>query len=373
MKKVLFVASVTSHIIAFHIPYLKMFKDAKYEVHVASNGDDKIDYCDKHFNISFERSPFNKENISAYKELKKIIINENYDIIICNTPVASVITRLAAKESRKNGVRVIYIAHGFHFFKGASLKNWLIYYPIEKYLSKYTDDLITINEEDYEIAKKKMKAKKIHYIHGIGVDETKFNKQITKEERKKLRDLLNIKKEDFAIFYVGELSYRKNQIMLIDAMKDLVKENKNIKLLLAGSGGLTKFYKEKIKEYNLEQNVILLGYRSDIPNILKAVDLYVSTSKQEGLPINILEAKVSGLPIIVTNSRGNRDLIKDSINGFVVEIGDVETLKEKIKAIKSNEELRKNFINNSKEDVEQYSLKSVENEFKKIINMEGRG
>ena len=164
MKKILFVASVTSHILTFHIPYLKLFQEQGYEVHVASFGEDEIPYCDKHFNIPFARSPFQKNNLKAYRELKKVIQTEKYDIIECNTPMASVLTRLAAKKSRKQGTRVIYMAHGFHFFKGAPIKNWLTYYPIEKYLSRYTDDLITINEEDFEFAQKKMKAYKISSI-----------------------------------------------------------------------------------------------------------------------------------------------------------------------------------------------------------------
>ena len=198
MKKVLFVASISAHIKTFHVPYLKMFSENGYNVYVASNGELDIPYVYKHFNIEFERSPFNKKNIKVYKELKKIINEEAFDIIICNTPVASVLTRLAAKKSRiKNKTRVIYMAHGFHFYKGAPRKNFLIYYNLEKYLSKYTDDLITINEEDYEIAKKKFKAKNIYHINGIGIDKSKFDKQYTEEEKEKFRKSLRNKKRRF--------------------------------------------------------------------------------------------------------------------------------------------------------------------------------
>ena len=154
MKKVLFAATVDSHIKQFHLPYLKWFKEHGYEVHVATNGKEVIPYCDVKHQISFERSPLKFNNIKAIGQLKKIIEKEQFEIIHCHTPMGSVVTRLAALKARKNGTRVIYTAHGFHFFKGAPIQNWLIYYPIEKLMARYTDCLITINEEDYEFAKK---------------------------------------------------------------------------------------------------------------------------------------------------------------------------------------------------------------------------
>ena len=363
MKKVLVVASVTSHINAFHIPYLKMFKESGYEVHVASNGDKNIEYCDKHFNLEFARSPLSKENIKVYKNLKEIINEEKYEIVQCNTPVASVLTRLAAQKARKQGTRVIYMAHGFHFFKGAPLKNWFVFYPIEKYLSKCTDDLITINEEDYRLAKKKFKAKNTYHVHGVGLDKLKFentNKDI------KLRGKLGLNEKDFVMFFAGELNENKNQIMLIEAMKDLVKDNPNLKLLLAGKGDLQEFYESKIKGYRLEKNVFLLGYRKDIPEILSVIDLYTAMSKREGLPVNLLEARIMNLPIIVTNSRGQRELVKDGENGYVIEIGDVESLKEKIRFLYKNSEIREKFAQNAKKDLEKYYLENVYEEVKKI-------
>lgn len=367
-KKILFVASITRHILAFHIPYLKMFKEAGYEVHVATKGEEGIPYCDKHFEIKFERSPLRVSNLKAYKELKKIIDTECYDIIECNTPVASVLTRLVAKKTRKeNNTRVIYISHGFHFFKGAPILNWVTFYPVEKYLSKYTDDLITINKEDFEIAKNKMKAKNVYQIHGMGVDETKFNKQITKEERNAIRKKLNLSEEDFAIFFAGELNKNKNQIMLIEAMKDLVKENKNIKLLLAGDGVLKDFYKNKIKEYNLENNVFLLGYRNDVPEILKAVDLYVSASMREGLGINLVEAQISGVPIVVSKNRGHKEIIENNKNGYMFKLEDIAMLKKHLKSLIDDERKRNNFVETAKETSKIFYISNTLEEFKQTI------
>ena len=180
----MFTATVDSHILHFHLPYLKLFKDQGYEVHVATNGTEEIPYCDKKHTISFERSPYKINNLKAIKQLKQIIDKENYEIIHTHTPMGSVVTRLAAKGARKKGTRVIYTAHGFHFYKGAPLINWLLFYPVEKYLSKYTDTLITINDEDYQLAKKKFKKTNVEYVPGVGIDPNKFDIKMPNDEKK---------------------------------------------------------------------------------------------------------------------------------------------------------------------------------------------
>lgn len=177
MKKVLYVATVDSHIKAFHLPYLKLLKDMGYEVHVATNCDEKFDNCKKKYKISIERNPFKINNIKAIIQLKKIIEDEKYDLIHCHTPMGAVVARLASKRARKKfGTKVFYTAHGFHFYKGAPLINWLLFYPIEWYLSKFTDTIITINKEDNELAKKKFikRCKNIKYVPGVGVDTKKL-------------------------------------------------------------------------------------------------------------------------------------------------------------------------------------------------------
>lgn len=330
MKKVLFTATVDSHILQFHLPYLKWFKEQGYEVHVATNGDETIPYCDIKHKISFERSPFKINNLKAIKQLKKIIDNEKFDIIHCHTPMGSVVTRLAAKEARKHGTKVIYTAHGFHFYKGAPLINWIVFYPIEKWLSRYTDCLITINEEDYNLAKRKFKANQIELVHGVGVDENKFNFEMSKEEKHELRKSIGLKDDDFVLIQVGELNKNKNQMMAINAMKDIVEKNKNIHLLIVGKGELENLYREKIKKYELEENIHILGYRNDIPKLMKISDVLLSLSHREGLPVNVIEGMMIGLPVIATDCRGNRDLIENKRNGYVIECDNGKQLKDSI-------------------------------------------
>lgn len=368
MKKVLFVASITKHILSFHIPYLQYLKEKGYEIHVASNGEEAIPFCDKHFQLEFQRSPFAKENRSVYKKLKKIIEEENYQMIHCHTPVASVLTRLAAEKARKHGTKVLYTAHGFHFYHGAPLKNWLFFYPIEKYLAKYTDALITINEEDYTFAKRKLKAKKIYHIHGIGVEPSKFDFDMSEKKREEIRASFTLSSLDYLMMYAAELNDNKNQQMLIDAMKKLVPLYPNMKLILAGIGPLKEKFEKEIQENFLQSNVFLIGYRTDIPELLKISDLYVATSKREGLPVNILEAMIAGLPLVVTNSRGQRELVEDGKNGYIVELNDVNSLVEKIQNIYVDQRIQTQFTKYAKNHIENYLLSNVKREMKTIYD-----
>lgn len=369
MKKVLFTATVDSHILAFHIPYLKYFKEKGYEVHVATNGNANIPYCDKKIIIPFERSPFKTKNIKAYKSLKKIIKSENYDIIHTHTPVASVITRLASKKERKKGTRIIYTAHGFHFYKGASIRNWLLFYPVEKYLSKYIDTLITINEEDYNFVKRKFKkCNDIKYVPGVGVDEQKFNFIINNKEKIKLRKDLGLNENDFVMIFPAELNQNKNQIFIINVMEKLIKKYENIHLLLPGKDSYGGHYQKIVKEKNLQKNIHFLGYREDIPKLLKISDLSIATSKREGLPVNIIEAMCVKLPIVATNCRGHRELIKDGINGFLVDINDEKELENKIVYLYENSDVRKKMGENGASEFKKYSLLKIYDEMCSIYN-----
>lgn len=331
MKKVLFVATVTKHINTFHIPYLKWFKEQGYEVHVASKENENIEYCDKHFEIPFERFPLKKQNIKAYEQLKKIINENKYEIIHCHTPVGGVLTRLAARKARKKyNTKVIYTAHGFHFYKGAPLLNWIIYYPIEKICAKWTDCIITINKEDYELAKNKLKkATSVEYVHGVGVNTKKFLENISNEQKKKIEKELQIKEKDYILLYTAEISVRKNQLMLIDVVKELKQRNRNVILLLAGKdsmNGVCQAYAEKL---DITDRIRFLGYRKDINILMKFANLAVSTSRQEGLPVNIMEALCSGLRVVATNCRGNGELINEK-NGKLIPLNDVKQMANAI-------------------------------------------
>lgn len=368
MRKVLFTATVDSHILQFHLPFLKLFKENGYEVHVATNGNEEIPYCDVKHVVSFERSPIKINNLKAIRQLRKIINEEKFDIIHTHTPMGSVVTRLAAKKARKKyHTRVIYTAHGLHFFKGASAKNWLIFYPVEKYLSKYTDTLILINQEDYDLCKRKFKkCKDIQYVPGVGIDEAKFDFEMSEKEKHDLRKSVGVKDDDFVIIYPAEISKRKRQIWLIETINNLLKKNSNIHLLLPGKDSLEGKCQELVKELSLENQVHFLGYRKDIPKLLKISNLAISSANQEGLPVNIMEAMYVGLPIVASNCRGNRDLIQDNINGYLVSLEDNERFSKSIENMYNDTSKSGEFGNKSKEIINDYLLDKIMIEMKNI-------
>ena len=361
MKKVLFVATVTLHINAFHIPYLKMFKEKGYEVHVASSGNEKIEYCDKHYNLPFERFPLKWNNYKTYKELKKIIKENNYEIIHCHTPVGGLLTRLAARKFRKNGTKVFYTAHGFELFIGAPIKNWIVFFPVEWFLAKYTDTLITINKEDYELAQRKFnkRCKNIKYVHGVGIDREKFDIKITDMEKKVLKDSIGLKENDFVLTCIARLDKNKNQIFLLKVIEELVKDYCNIHLLLAGKDELNGYYQSIAKKMKIDSNVHFLGNRNDIPKLLKITDIVLSASKREGLPVNVMEAFASRVPVVALRCRGMEDLIVENKNGFIV--------NSKIEFINSIKKIYYvNIILDENSILDKFELESIKQEMKKI-------
>lgn len=354
MKKVLFVATVVRlHINMFHKPYIKWFHEQGWQVDVAANNDYEnkedcvIPYCDNFHCIPFERSPLKKGNLLAYQQLKELIDREEYDIIHCHTPMGSVITRLAAGKTRKSGTKVIYTAHGFHFYKGSSPLNWLIYYPIEKLLSFRTDLLITMNREDYACAQK-FNAGRVEIVNGVGYDFSKFAEP-NLEEKSKVRKELGFEEGDIFAISVAQLIKRKNHIVLIQAVAKL--NNPKFHLVICGDGVQEVELKEKAKELKVEKQIHFLGFRKDIPKLCHSADLFLFASLQEGLPIAVMEAMAYGLPIVASNIRGNVDLIDAGKGGYLVEPTDVDGFVNGIQTILKEPETLL--------EMKQYNLKKI--------------
>ena len=362
MKKVLFTAKVDSHIRHFHTPFLKEFKKHGYEVHVASAGEEVFEACDKKFNIEFGTNPFSKRVAKSYKALKVILTENNYDIVHTHTAIASVLTRIACfnvnRKRKTDKSKVIYTAHGFHFLKGGSIANWILFFPIEYILSKMTDVLIVINQEDYKLSERFKMGKKRYLVPGVGVDLEKF-------ARKNLDDL-NCG-SNFVITYIGELKDNKNQTLLIEAVEKALLVSQDITLNLVGDGDMMEALQELIKTKNLSEHVHMLGYRTDVKDILDCTNLVVSTSKREGLPVNVIESMAMGIPLILTRCRGHVDLVQNDINGFIVDY-DADLIKDKILRLKNDADLRERFSSKSLELVNQYSKETV---IKKMNEMYG--
>jgi glycosyltransferase EpsD len=368
-KKLLLCATVDIHFKAFHLPYMQWFKEQGWEVHMAAAGQMELPYIDKRFDIPIQRSPLKLQNIHAYHQLKSIIDDNKYDVIHCHTPMGGVLARIAARNARKLGTKVMYTAHGFHFCKGAPLINWLVYYPIEKALSHFTDCLITINEEDHARAlNRRFHAKRIEHVHGVGVNTERY-KPLGDTQKRESRENFGYKRDEFLMFYAAEFNKNKNQQFLIGVLALLKEEIPQARLLLAGEGLLQENCRELAKQLGVADKIDFLGYRHDIDRILPMCDIAVSSSIREGLPVNIMEAMSCGLPVIASDNRGNRELVQNFGNGFVIDPDDKNGMSDKIIMLSQNKALKHTLGMSGREMIERkYAINKVLDEKKFIYS-----
>lgn len=311
--KILYVTTISGTLGFFKEFIGELIRDG-HTVDVACNDSKNVvnpiitDYGCKVFSLSCTRSPLNKATLKTIRQIRDIVSSNGYDVVHCHTPIAAMCTRIACRKLRTNGVKVIYTAHGFHFYKGAPKKNWIVYYPIEKMCSRWTDVLITINQEDYEFARRKLKANRILYVPGVGIDISNISKkEVDKEEKR--RDL-GVPQNSTLLLSVGELNENKNHEIVIRAIAEI--DNDNIYYVIAGRGNRHDYLLNLISELGLESRVKLLGYRTDVLEVYKAADVFIHPSFREGLPVSVMEAMVCGLPVIASSIRGNVDLIDNN-------------------------------------------------------------
>lgn len=371
-KKVLFAATVVKqHIMTFHTPYLRMFQEMGWETAVAAANDYEdpaelnIPNCDTYYEIPFERIPWKAGNLRAYRELKKVIDEGNFDIIHCHTPVGAMMTRLAAMGARKRSTKVIYTAHGFHFHKGSSIFSWLAYYPVERLLAPLTDVLLTMNREDYALAQKRMHANRVEYVPGVGIDTSRFS--LDGFNRQKKRAVLGFQEHDFMILTVAEMNKNKNQSMVLKALSRLKDrpEFENMRYLICGMGSYETVLRQEAEELGILDHVLFMGYRKDIADIYRCSDLFAFMSYREGLPVALMEAMSSGMPTVCSAARGNVDLIEDGKEGRIIK-NDSETLANAILELYHDPVLRNRFGQAALEKVKQYDNQNVHRIMKDI-------
>lgn len=354
MKKVLIISTVSRQFYLFEKANIAALNKLGYEIHGSANYSDKNDRLNEinmiHHHIDIQRSPFSFKQLKAFFQLKKLMKKEKFDLVHCHAPMGGAIGRLAAKSV---GVeRVVYTAHGFHFYSGAPLINWLLYYPVEKFLARYTDILVTINSEDYERAKKNFKAKKVAYVNGIGIDLDKI------EEKSSVIPLeFNLPENAITLISIGELNSNKNHEIVIRALANV--KNPNIHYLIAGEGALKDKLNSLAKELGLEEQVHLLGYRTDISALCELSNIFVLPSYREGLSVALMEAMAHGLPVIASKIRGNTDLVDDNLGGKLIEPKDISTVIAAIVELTSDKESLYNYGLYNKERIKQFSFSNV--------------
>ena len=374
--KMLYILNVANRVNNFCMSSLIAAKKINVEYHIAGNWGyandieriaDEKKYGVYIHQIDFIRSPFDVRNYKAYKQLVEIVKRENYDVIHCNTPIGGVLGRLVGKKNKF--CKVIYQAHGFHFYKGAPKLNWMIYYPVEKWLAHYTDALITINHEDYELAKTKFKLRKngkVYYVPGVGIDTTQY--ALSANAREETRMKLNLKANDVALISMGDLIERKNYDTAIRAVA--ATNNLSLQYFICGKGPEEEKLKALAESLGVSEQIHFLGFRIDIKELLAAADIFLFTTKQEGLPRSMMEAMAAGLPCVASEIRGNTDLLKGTYGGYLCRTTDVSEFTDKLNILSKYKSIREKMGENNLATIQKFSTETVNEEIRKIYEIE---
>lgn len=351
MKKALIITNTASMVHLFNSVNIGALQDEGYEVHIACNfingntaskeaiEEYKREWREKKIishHIDFLRSPFSFKSFKIYRQTKELIKSEDFDIIHCHTPIVSAFTRIAASRLKVKA-KIIYTAHGFHFYKGCPLFNWITYYPIEKFLAPKTDLLITMNKEDYAIAQKNLKASQIEFIDGVGINADVIYE--TPTDRDGIREILGIPKDQLIMISVGEVNCNKNHKVAIEALS--LCRTKNIHYIVAGVGNCVDEHLTFARLCNVEDRVHFLGFRKDVYKILKASDIFIFPSYREGLSVALTEAMACELPIVASKIRGNIDLIDEEQGGFLCKPTNVKSMAKYIDTLAADADLRR--------------------------------
>lgn len=357
MMKILFAATVDIHIINHHLRIIHELHEQGNLIDVAANGTYTNDDIHQKYNVCFSKSPTSLDNLKAYRFMKQLLKKEDYDIISTHTPLASFFTRMAAEGLR---TKVIYTAHGFHFYQGAPLKNQLIYRNMERLAAHHTDRLVTINQEDYKAAQQFHYRPGGHavYIPGVGVDLSRI--EAARTDRRVIRKRLGLPEDAFVMISVGELNQNKNHLFVMNALQKELREDPMLYYVICGTDLWHGTYAEKIKELGLEGKVMLLGYRNDIYELLYGMDLFLCPSFREGLPVCVIEAMAAGVPVIASDVRGNHDLIESGADGYLYPVNDAELFRKEYHTLRRDPAMREAFIRNAEQRAHQYSKETID-------------
>lgn len=357
----------------FSRPCLKAALKMGYEVYLGVNRDNPEELeCElpvkKYDSHTYRSITAFGDNKIAYNNISKLLKKHDFDVIHCNTPIGGMVGRFAGKKHKVP--KVIYTVHGFHFYKGAPLFNRTVLKWAEKLMAHWTDAIITINKEDYEVAKKLKlrKGGKAYLVHGVGIDLKDYQNPAPTNQAK--RDELGIPADAFVLISVGELNENKNNKVIISALAQL--NRKDIHYVLCGIGDKEQALKEQAEAAGLSDNIHFLGFRKDVKQLYEMADCFVMSSYREGLPRSIMEGMASGLPCIVSDIRGNVDLVEAQVGGYLCKSDDYSDFANAISELAQNTEVREQMGAYNLEKIKEFDVSVVEKElldiYEEVLN-----
>lgn len=359
MKKILIVTSSCFFVRTFLLPHIEYLVDNGWVVDIASADDgESVPYVNRIIDIPIARTPYSIGNIKAITILREELEHERYDIVHCHTPIGAMVGRLAAIKARKRGTKVIYMTHGLHFYEGVSLKNWILYYPVEKALSCITDAIISINEEDRLLIKKKFYTRLQYKTNGIGYDYRHVG-DVEKRDRLCIRQKLGIAPDDFVGIYIARYTEDKNHRFLIESMKKILSRIPSYKIVFVGDGSEFDVCREEAKKLGLERQILFVGYHKEITDFLSIADIGLSPSLCEGLGLGLVEEMSAHIPVLASDIRGHRDLIKHGVNGMLYKPNDYNDFEDKLLSLYRDPSLRERLSENASKNLSQYAVEEI--------------
>lgn len=373
-KKILIITTAGGFLPQFEMNDVKILAEQGYQIHYASNFDNPVYEMDigmlkkvgiKQHPISIPKSPVHiRHGIKAFFQITSIIRQEGITALHCHNPMGGVLGRLAAFVCGAERLYVIYTAHGFHFYKGAPLWNWLLFYPVEWMLARTTDCLVTINREDARRAEKFLhgRLKSAYQIPGVGVDTSKFAPD--RDMRTQMRRQLQIAENTFYLLSVGEVNRNKNHEVIIRALAE--RKDPAIFYGICGRGNRREYLEKLARKLGVEKQVKFFGFRKDIPQMLQAADCFVFPSKREGLGIAAVEAMAAGLPLITSDCRGTREYMEDGVTGYVCGSNTAAAYAKLIRRMKESPERRREMSDACRSAAESFAIKKTDKIMRRI-------
>ncbi|MBP0724474.1 glycosyltransferase family 4 protein [Bacillus sp. RG28] len=349
------------------MPHIRYFLNKGYDVGVAANTENSDVSRIEEFGVTihhvpFSRKLFDKGNLKSYKIMKNIM--KDYHILHLHTPISSFITRLASSKSHK----VIYNVHGFHFNENGKWTTNQLYLATEKIAALKSDKIIITNLDDLKIAYKIASEKKICYVNGVGLDTNLYNiEKFLSQDKQTIKLELGLDQNKKILTHIAEFNDNKRQIDIVNACELLKEKTQDFIILLVGTGENFEGIQRYIQEKHLDKFIKCLGFRKDIPRILSVTDIGLLVSIREGLPRSIMEMMAMKVPVVATNIRGNRDLVTNGENGFLIPIKNREEIAKKCFVLMSNEDLSNQYGEVGRQIIEDYfSIETVLQQMEKV-------
>jgi glycosyltransferase involved in cell wall biosynthesis len=372
MPKLLVVTTVPITLRSFLLPFVKHFRSLGWQVDGMAQGisadQDCVATCDRIYDIQWSRNVFDPRNLLAgVSRVKEVVAEANYDLVHVHTPIAAFVTRYALKDLKKT--KVIYTAHGFHFYRGGSAVKNAIFLGLEKLAGQWTDYLVTINQEDEAAAKKHnfLPAERVYYTRGIGVDTEYYaSVKVNPADLAQVRQELSLSDNDTLLLAIAEFTPRKRHRDLLNALVKVA--NPQVHLALAGEGPIKPELEALTKELGIEKQVHFLGYRNDIPTLIQAADAVLLVSQQEGLPRSIMEAMCLNTPVIGSNIRGTQDLLENGC-GLLVELGDTDALAKAMTQVVEDPDSLAAMAAKAQVKMASYDLKQIIQQYSDIYQL----